>query len=242
MIIGLCDDQSEVLKKNREYLLKLSIRLDLDFYIYEYSSGEELLQAVKGENIRFHICILDMEMDGISGLETARQLREDCDYKGEIVFLTSYPQFMADSFDVGAGQYLVKPIDYELFEKKMQYIIKRLTENLKYLVFKLCDGQQAILGYNEIVMIQTNYDRNRKGIIEVCTETKDYIAYGSVSAVLDKMEKYHFVRIRKNAIVNLAKITRMNANSVLMVDGQEQSIGRAYKKGLKDIFMQYMCS
>ena len=60
-----------------------------------------------------------MEMPGRNGIETAQEIRNLPDRNVLIAFITSFPEYMQDSFDVQASQYLTKPISYELFEQKL---------------------------------------------------------------------------------------------------------------------------
>lgn len=49
-------------------------------------------------------------MGGINGIQTARQIRSLKHLDEQIMFLTSYPEYMVESFDVMTFQYLIKPI------------------------------------------------------------------------------------------------------------------------------------
>lgn len=72
----------------------------------EAKDGQELL-ALAAEK-RPQVCILDVEMPGMSGLECARLL-QDTDPQTVLVFATAHEGYMAEAFEVYAFDYWVKP-------------------------------------------------------------------------------------------------------------------------------------
>jgi len=68
------------------------------FNIYEFSSGEELLEEIEKHDIVFDVLFLDNSMKKLTGLETARLIRQfESTSACSIVFVTSaddHDQFM----------------------------------------------------------------------------------------------------------------------------------------------------
>lgn len=67
----------------------------------------------------------EVEMQGISGIEVARTIRTDRDYEGKFIFISNYPEYMKESFEVQPFHYLQKPLTYAAFCKLMQRIMMR---------------------------------------------------------------------------------------------------------------------
>lgn len=61
------------------------------------------------------IVFLDIEMNGTSGIELARQLPPSCC----LIFTTAYAHYALDGFEVNAVDFLYKPYFYESFERAM---------------------------------------------------------------------------------------------------------------------------
>lgn len=74
------------------------------------SSGDEALGVVK--DVRPDICLLDINMEGMDGLELARRITELLDYHPRIIYLTAYDRFeyAQQAIRVGAIEYILKPI------------------------------------------------------------------------------------------------------------------------------------
>ena len=62
------------------------------------------------------LVLLDIEMNGTSGIELARQLPSSCC----LIFTTAYAHYALDGFEVNAVDFLHKPYFYERFERAMQ--------------------------------------------------------------------------------------------------------------------------
>ena len=108
--IAICDDEKQQLN-----ILKniISINLDLrglDYKIYEFDCGENLLDSLS-ENT-YDIIFSDIEMKILDGIETAKKIRIQ-DKKSIIIFVTSHPDFVFQGYDVKAFNYILKPYNAE---------------------------------------------------------------------------------------------------------------------------------
>ena len=126
--IAICDDEISQIKTIEEYLERFSVKTDAKFHIERFTDGNELLKKYYNEKSPFDILFLDMEMPVQNGLETAEKIRRLPDRNVLIAFITSYPEYMQDSFDVQASQYFTKPVSYELFEQKLEKMLAYIGE------------------------------------------------------------------------------------------------------------------
>ena len=81
--IAICDDEKYISDKVKKLALDFFHRKNVEIKISQFGSGEELLRYNKSIDILF----LDIQMDGIDGMETARKLRSQ-NYKGYLIFIT----------------------------------------------------------------------------------------------------------------------------------------------------------
>ena len=98
----VCDD--ELMARKR--VLRLLSELPGIEATFECESGEQVLARLSDEDV--DVAILDINMPGLSGLETVMKMPEDRPY---IIFLTAHPEHAVQAFDVGAVDYLLKPVD-----------------------------------------------------------------------------------------------------------------------------------
>ena len=83
----------------------------------EATNGEEALLLLK--SLDYDLVFLDIRMPGLTGLDVARELRDQA-RRPQIIFTTAYPDHAVDAFDLAATDYLVKPFDAERFRRAVE--------------------------------------------------------------------------------------------------------------------------
>lgn len=106
MEIAVVDDEKAI----KEHICALIEEQQPGSHIEGYATGEELLASGK----RFDMVFLDIQMEGMNGIEAARGLRERRE-DTVLVFVTGIKDYVFDAFDLYAFQYLLKPIDENKF-------------------------------------------------------------------------------------------------------------------------------
>ena len=122
MQIAVCDDEREIREMFAEKIGKLYPKADLSLY----RSGEELLSSAKEPDI----VLLDIQMPGRNGMETAKELRRT-NKKVIIIFVTALDDFVFQAFDVGAFHYLVKPFHDAKFAEVLQSAVEQYEDRKK---------------------------------------------------------------------------------------------------------------
>lgn len=142
--IALCDDDAVFLKQEREMTEKYLRSKDIHFEIAEFSSGQAMIDENKIES--YDLILLDCEMDGMDGFETAKRIREKSE-KTSIAFVTVFFEFAREGYRFDALRYLVK--QESTFEKELQDCIQkaiRVKENRRKntRVFDFVDGKSTV--------------------------------------------------------------------------------------------------
>lgn len=106
----VCDD--ELMARRR--VLRLLGELPGIEATFECESGDEVLATLGSEDV--DVAVLDVSMPGRTGIETVVAMPEDRPY---VIFLTAHPEHAVKAFDVGAVDYLLKPVDDARLEKAL---------------------------------------------------------------------------------------------------------------------------
>ena len=148
--IAICDDeeiQRNLLKKlveawaaGRNHALRVSL----------FASGKELLEAWKKE--RCDIVLLDIQMQGRTGMEFAKELRARGD-QVRILFLTGAAEYALEGYEVGPIHFLLKPVDPKALEQVLFSDWKRHHQT-KTVVFRN-GNRQFPLGVEEILYMES---------------------------------------------------------------------------------------
>lgn len=116
--IAVCDDEPAFVEQISDRIKKYIP----DGIIQCFLSSEDLL--LQGE--LFDIYFLDIQMEKMNGIETAKKLRE-LEEESIIVFITGAKEYVFQAFDVAALHYLVKPVD----DAKLQEVLERAKKEIE---------------------------------------------------------------------------------------------------------------
>ena len=203
--IGICEDELHYRVNIKDMLGDILSTYSINYKIYEFSSGEELLSNYPKD---LDILIMDIQMKIINGMDTARKIRE-FDQNLEIIFMTSFSEFMQEGYEVKAYRYILKPISErkisrnilpcinEIMKKKNNY----LTINVKNYVDRI--------KIDSIVYIETD----RPNIL-IYTNDNKYTTKMSISKIDKILREHGFFRCHNSYIVNLNLVESMNSNTL----------------------------
>ena len=143
--IALCDDKEHERNQITALLERyLGAHPALSGRVEAFRSGGELLARVEDAG-GFDLYVLDILMPALSGIDTGRQLRRLGD-GGEIVYLTTSNDFAADSYDVRAFFYLLKPVEEAKFFGVLDGAVEKLERRRSEgLIVHTADGPRRIL-------------------------------------------------------------------------------------------------
>ena len=123
--ILLVDDEPDILEFVRYNLVKEG------YAIFTAGDGAEALR--KAAECRPHLILLDMMMPVMDGIQTCRAIRQDpALHDTMVVFLSALgeEQQQLNGFDVGADDYLTKPIKMKLLVSRVQALLKRVPTTI----------------------------------------------------------------------------------------------------------------
>ena len=176
------------------------------------------------------VVFLDIQMPQLTGMAFAKSLQRP----PKIIFTTAYREFAAESYEVNAIDYLVKPISFERFFQAIQKLqlalntasmplvtdAPEMTDNT--LLIK-ADKKQHVVKLEDI-----QYIESVKDYVIVHTPEQNLVSYQSLTQVEASLPSDTFLRIHRSFVVNLYHIKAFNATSIVLPD-TEVHIGRTYK-------------
>lgn len=121
MNIALVDDEDEYLNMIIKYCRKFGTQNNLCFELSGFKDGKAFLKDF--EKGSYSLVFMDIYMAGMSGIETARRLREK-DSECILIFLTYSQDFMPDAFSCHAFEYITKPFTEERVLQVLQDVLK----------------------------------------------------------------------------------------------------------------------
>lgn len=229
MRIGICDDE----KATRDLLEDKVKNLYPQSDILLYTSGEGLLAGELPD-----ILLLDIQMQGKSGIEAAEELRS-MNRQLIIIFVTAIEDYVFQAFDVDAFHYLVKPFTDEKFSEVLQKAVKKLEkledgdgDHKTQSLFITTRGTHITVNIEDIIYAEV-FDR--KVIIHTMDSDIEY--YGKLKD-LEKKVGEDFYRPHRAYLVNFNFIKKYDATTIYMKKGQALMAKQNYKGFVKS-YLRY---
>lgn len=234
--IAVCDDDEKTLQQFKKFFQNFQ-KFFIYLYVQYFPSGEELLYyySLPGR-YTFHLILIDIEMSGISGIDTILKIRAEPDYNVQIIFLADSPEYMIDSFNVQPFYYQLKPLVYETFQVLLQrafvYINTAIYPHIK---LKTTDGEVILQTFEIISLVKVDK-------LHVKITTLDQVLYSAITLTqLSERLDMNFYQIHKSAIVNLKHIQKFTSSKVVMTNKDILPLGRLYKKDVIEVHTSTLC-
>jgi DNA-binding LytR/AlgR family response regulator len=199
----LVDDEAPARSELR-YLLAAHPEVQV---VGEAASGPEALALAR--DLRYDVVFLDVEMPGVTGLETAPHVHERRDPPA-VVFVTAHAEYAVDAFAVEAFDYLLKPVDPDRLARVVERLRERSLEDAAPVekVPVVAGGGTELLDFDQIHYVQADGDYSR-----VHTYDRSYLSTASLGELADRLPAGRFARIHRSYLVNLAKVAGVRRTS-----------------------------
>jgi DNA-binding LytR/AlgR family response regulator len=185
------------------------------------------------------LMFLDIEMAALNGLDFAKSLVN----KPLIIFVTAYPQYALDSYEMDAIDYLVKPV-------RMERLLKAVNkaENYLKLLQKGKDEPETASVENDYVFIKSDrrfvkiffkeilFIEGLKDYVIIQTESKKVLTAMNIKTIHAQLPEKNFTRVSKSFIVNTDHIISVDTHSIYIKD-EEIPVGSNFKEDFFEKFI-----
>ena len=212
--IAICDDEANT----RAYLSALIWAQSCPCEIVEYASAGDCLADAQALDLLF----LDIELapsgDRLDGMALARTIRErTTGPQPVIIFVTGYERYVFDAFDVGAFQYLLKPVDEEKFAQVFTRAVAQIgTAREKpgpVLTLQSANASKTV-PLDSICYIESS---NHK--VELHLKDGVFACYAKIGDLEVELQD-QFFRIHKGYLVNLSYVDGYSKSEVTLTNGE----------------------
>lgn len=233
MKIAVCDDSED--DKHCLFNCLNSYCEDnfINAVITAYDSGEALLGNFT-ENM-FDMIFLDIYMNGINGIETAKKIRA-IDDRCLLVFVTTSRDHALDGFSVKALHYLLKPVSIENLAEVF-HRCKRLIDSTDKYIEVISERIPVKIQMKSIEFIEV-YDK-ACFIHAGANVIKTYL---SLEEIHSQLEQKFFLRCHRSYVVNMRSIVNVGERDFILKSGALIPIRQSEKGVIKKIYMNFVCA
>ncbi|WP_432403380.1 LytR/AlgR family response regulator transcription factor [Wukongibacter sp. M2B1] len=208
--VAICDDDRSQVEILNDYIENFSFKTNYDIKIINAYDGEELLGKLSGRGRSIDIkdvdiFLLDIEMNGMSGIDLAKKIKEKNE-SAAIIYITGFKDYALYAFQIRAFHYIMKPITYKMFAMLLNEVIedlrcKSLRKEIDKIFLVKNKRQTLKIPYSQIFYFEKYL---RKTILTCRNEVIEF--YASFKNLKKELDMSHFTQCHQSFIVNNNKI------------------------------------
>lgn len=211
----------------------------------ECANGFEAVKAVAEK--KPDLIFLDVQMPQLDGLEVLELIERDEAGRPAVIFVTAYDQYALKAFEKNAVDYLLKPFDRARFDTALARARARLVSGeapareapvprgapVSRVVVK--DGVAVtILPVSRIDFVKAEDD-----YVLLRAEGRNHLKNQTLANLEEALPKERFVRIHRSYLVNLDRLSRLEASPTgapmaVLADGTRLPVSRAGAQRLRE--------
>ncbi len=228
--IAVCDDEIIECAGMAEKIRGTLEEMKVPCFLRQFNSGEELLQSEED----FDIVFLDIMMDGLDGMKTAKRIRKKASCR-LLVFISASREYVFDAYDVEAFWYLVKPVE----TAKLKQVLKKAllkTEAASPDFILVNKGRQK----QKIFLRDILYFEIMGRLIDIhkIGGISDY--YGKISILEEELREKGFFRCHKSYLVHLKYVKGYNRQEAVLDNGEKIPVSKRRYEEFCKALLSYM--
>lgn len=222
----IIDDEPLAIELIKQYVEKFP-SLEVTQTFLNAIAGVEYLRS--GET---DLLFLDIQMPDITGLQLLRSLNKP----PMVIFTTAYSQFALNAFELDVLDYLLKPVEFDRFEKAVgkafnYYKFKNGIANvITESIYVRCEYQMVKVELDKVEYIEALDDYVKIHF----TDKSTVMTLMSLKKLQEKLTYNKFIRVHRSYLVNLSKIKTI-VNRKIQLSHIEIPVGETYAKQLNEL-------
>lgn len=182
------------------------------------TSALEVFALISREPVE--LLFLDIRMPGLSGIELMKNLKEP----PAVIFTTAYPNYAVESYELGAVDYLMKPITNERFEKAVsRFLNGRAPELAVDFLYIKDNGRLVRIAHADLL-----YAQSVKDYLVIRTVEETFVTHMTMKYLEELLPAPSFERVHRSYLVN-SKHVRVIRPRELDVAGFIVPLGKTYR-------------
>ena len=231
--IAVCDDEEFERDRMKDLICRYAIEHDMEINTDYYKTGDDLLSCY--EKGKYTMIFLDIEMGKNDGIMIADKIRRFPDHEVIIMYVTNYPEYMQQSFDVRAAQFFSKPLKYEVFKDKMNKTFEYMSYEEDKKIILNRNNEKIILSLSDIYTIESVKTLRSNSDILITTVNEQIKIKGKLR---DFNNEYGDILAfaSRSVLVNVKNIHKWMSDKIVMKNGRDVFISRNRIQEVKELF------
>lgn len=226
--IAIVEDQEEFSNVLVDYIKRYMKETHRTITVSLFRDGASFIDEYNG---KYQIVFMDIAMPHMNGLDAARKLREK-DNTVCLIFITSMAQYAIRGYEVSALDFILKPVQYDLFRIKLDKAISHIRKDTVFTI-QIPNGVKNV-SLEDLIYIESN-----KHYLYFRTTSDTYRMRGSMRELRGFFEGKGFALANGSQLVNLSYVKEVHGNEI-QIAGETLNIARTYKTDFWNKLTVYM--
>ncbi len=227
--IAIVEDQEKWIKLISAFLERYKKETGAAFSTVFFADGSKFISSFKGD---YQLVFMDVARPVRDGIKASKELRK-IDKDVCLVFLTERAQYAVEGYEVNAYDFLIKPMEYDLFKVKRNKFLSHIQSGKDD--FLLVNGKNGI---HKIKVSEIHYVESRKHYIYFHCEEETYRRRGSLDSLKKVLKENGFSDINRSLVVNLAFVDNYSPTEVVVCK-ETLPLSRIYKAAFLNDLTKY---
>lgn len=224
--IAIVDGDEESVDRLKKIMTQFGRAHGADMFFNVFHSGVDF---VSGYTADYDFVFMEINLPHMNGLKTAKAMRE-LDKTVPLVFVTGSAAHAIHGYDVGAIQFLIKPLEYDTFSTKLGKYLERAKErDGSFMIVDSRENKRKVL-YSDIYYITVS-----GRYVSLHTKSESIEMNVSMKEMENILRDKGFVRGDNSSMVNMTHVTSINPEGAI-VNGELIPCSRHRRKALISAF------
>lgn len=238
--IAICEDDRVMLEETSRIARLFALNNPhWDIAVSPFRSAFDLLECIEKKAVTFQICLLDILMPGMNGIELGRHIRK-ADDQAVIIFQTSAFEYALESFKVLPMQYLIKPVAEATLHTVLEKACLKVKQTEDDQILVRMKGGMACIQYHQIVFIEYMNHTITYHLTTGKTVTTMVLRESFTDCMAKFLQDPRFLKPHASFVLNMDHVHIMTTREFEMPGGKFVPISKRAYAQVRRQYMDYV--
>ncbi len=230
--IAICENETKILEHLHDLCAEILDEINISYKIETFKNADSLTKILYNRPSDFDLLLLDIVMDGVSGMEFAKQLRSRQNLIS-IIFITAHEDYLLEGYTVQPLWYLLKPVSRNELATAIQTDLER--NHLSKTVILKSGSRYISLDTENVIFIES-----MNHTLHIHLSDRTLSIHMTLANAQNIFPSNRFSRCHKSYLVNLHWISDISRTKLQLKSGDILPVGRNYQIQLQSDFVRYL--
>lgn len=227
--IAIVEDDEKYIRQLQQYMQRYQEETGTQLTVSVFRDGAQILENYTPQ---YDLILMDIEMKLVDGMTAAEEIRRQ-DQEVVLMFVTNMSQYAIRGYEVGALDYILKPVSYFAFSQKLTRAMSKISNRqTRYVTLPLRSGFMR-MAVSDIYYVEcqghTLYFHTAKGLLEM---------HGTMKSAEESLQELHFFRGNNGYLINLMHVEGVE-DKCAIVKGEKLVLSRPRQKEFMQELTRY---